>query len=103
MGFAGVGKNKTGILNSLFLGHAVGGFFILTDYFSLSEEEERAHRQELLRLKAEQGLTDGQFYHYDTPLTVAHETEALLATGFATVEVLGQWGATVTLRAGRDT
>ena len=80
-----------------------GGFFILTDYFSLSEEEECAHRQELLRLKAEHGLTDGQFYHYDTPLTVAHETEALLAAGFATVEVLGQWGATVTLRASRDT
>ena len=80
-----------------------GGFFILTDYFSLSAEEERAHRQELLRLKAEQGLTDGQFYHYDTPVTAEHETEALLAAGFSTVEVLGQWGATVTLRAGRDT
>ena len=65
-----------------------GGFFILTDYFSLSDEEERWHRAELLRLKAEQGITDGEFYHYDTPLTVAHETEALLAAGFSAVEVL---------------
>ena len=75
-----------------------GGYFILTDYFSLSDEEETSHRQELLRLKAEQGLKDG-FYHYDTPLTVAHEREALLAAGFAAVEVVGQWGPTVALRA----
>ena len=76
-----------------------GGYFVLTDYFSLSDEEESLHRKNYLRLKAEQGLGDGQFYHYDTPLTVAHEQEALLAAGFTTVEILGQWGATVTLRA----
>lgn len=80
-----------------------GGYFILSDYFSLSEEEERAHRRELLRLKAEQGLGDRQFYHYDTPLTVEHEKEALMAAGFSAVEILGQWGATVTLRACRGT
>ena len=78
-----------------------GASFILTDYFSLSDEEERHHRAELLRLKAEQGITDGEFYHYDTPLTVRHETEALLAAGFATVEVLRNWGQTFTLRAGK--
>lgn len=76
-----------------------GGYFILTDYFALSDEEEQMHRQELLRLKAEQGITDDAFYHYDTPLTVQHETEALLAAGFASVEVLGSWGATFTIRA----
>ena len=76
-----------------------GGFFILTDYFSLSDEEERWHRAELLRMKAEQGITDGEFYHYDTPLTVAHETEALLAAGFSAVEVLDSWGPTFTLKA----
>ena len=76
-----------------------GGCFILTDYFALSDREERAHRAELIRLKAEQGITDEEFYHYDTPLTVAHETEALLAAGFSCVEVLGQWGPTFTLKA----
>ena len=76
-----------------------GGWFILTDYFALTEEEERRRRQELLRLKAEQGLPEDGFYHYDTPLTVEHETEALLEAGFSSVEVLGRWGATVTLKA----
>ena len=76
-----------------------GGVFILTDYFSLTDEEELHHRAELLRLKAEQGIADGAFYHYDTPLTVEHETEALLAAGFANVEVLQSWGQTSTIRA----
>ena len=76
-----------------------GGTFILTDYFAPTEEEERRCRAELLRLKAEQGIADDAFYHYDTPLTVEHETQALLAAGFARVQALGQWGATVTLRA----
>lgn len=75
------------------------GYFILTDYFSLSDEEELMHRQNLIVIKAEQGIKDNEFYHYDTPLTVKHETEALLAAGFSSVEVLNHWGATYTLKA----
>ena len=76
-----------------------GGYFILTDYFALSEEEERFRRAELLRLKTEQRISDGAIYHYDTPLTVDHETEALICAGFASVTVLKRWGATNTLKA----
>lgn len=76
-----------------------GGYFILTDYFADTEEQEALFRQELMRLKVEQGISDNAFYHYDTPLTVAHETEALLKVGFTSVEVLAQWGATYTLKA----
>lgn len=79
-----------------------GGYFILTDYFASSVEEEVFFQKELLRLKQEQGISDGEFYHYDTPLTVEHETQALLAAGFRRVEVLNHWGATYTLRAVRD-
>jgi len=75
------------------------GYFILTDYFSLSDEEEQKHRQNLLALKAEQGITDDEFYHYDTPLTVNHESEALIEAGFASVEFLNNWGATYTIKA----
>lgn len=78
-----------------------GGYFILTDYFAASEEEERFRRAELLRLKKELGLNDEVFYHYDTPLTVAHETEALREAGFSSITVLKNWGATYTLKAVR--
>ncbi|SEQ13300.1 Methyltransferase domain-containing protein [Treponema bryantii] len=76
-----------------------GGYFILTDYFAMSDEEEITRRQELLRLRKEQNLPDGEFYHYDTPLTVGHEKEALLTAGFSSVEVLKNWDHTYTLKA----
>ena len=76
-----------------------GRYFVLTDYFSLTDEEEQMHRQNLIELKAEQGIADDEFYHYDTPLTVRHETEALLDAGFSSVEVLKNWGATFTIKA----
>ena len=75
------------------------GYFVLTDYFSLTDEEEQMHRQNLIELKAEQGIADDEFYHYDTPLTVRHETEALLDAGFSSVEVLKNWGATFAIKA----
>ena len=59
-----------------------GGYFVLTDYFALSDGEERMHRQKLIALKEAQGISDDAFYHYDTPLTVAHETAILRTAGF---------------------
>lgn len=75
------------------------GYFILTDYFSQTEDEEIYFRQELLRLKAEQGISDNEFYHYDTPLTIEHEIQALQEAGFSNIEILAQWGATCTIKA----
>ena len=77
------------------------GYFVLTDYFSLSDEEEQMHRQKLNALKAEQGIVDNEFYHYDTPLTVEHEIEALTEAGFSSVMILKNWGATYTIKAVR--
>lgn len=76
-----------------------GGYFILTDYFALSDAEEETFFAELTNLKAEQGITDDAFYHFDTPLTVQHEMDALWTAGFSSVEVLGNWGATHTIKA----
>ena len=52
-----------------------------------------------LYLQAKQGIADHEFYHYDTPLTVKHEMEALYEAGFSSVEVLRNWGATYTIKA----
>ena len=75
------------------------GYLILTDYFAATDDEEQTHRNNLNALKAEQGIRDDEFYHYDTPLTVQHETEALLEAGFASVQVLKSWGATYTIKS----
>ena len=75
------------------------GFFILTDYFAGSDEEEYACRQELLHLKKEQNTAENDLFHYDTPLTLAHEIQALTDGGVPKVAVLKTWGATAILRA----
>lgn len=74
------------------------GYFVLTDYFTENAEAERAFFEEFERLKTENGISGGM-YHFDTPLTLAHETEILKAAGFSRVESLKNWGATVTIRA----
>lgn len=95
-------EEKTPLYKKLLQSLKPNGYFILTDYFSLSDEEETFHRKELLRLKAEQNIEDSEFYHYDTPLTVNHEVECLMAAGFSSVEILNHWGATYTIKAIRS-
>lgn len=77
------------------------GCFVLTDYFAESEELEKAYFQNLKRLKEEQGLSEGEFFHYDTPLTVEHEAQVLRQAGFSNVQILKEWGTTFTLLARR--
>ena len=92
-------EQKVLLYKKVFKSLVNGGYFILTDYFAKYEEEEAFFRNELLRLKAEQGISDNGFYHYDTPLTVEHEMEALKEAGFSSVKLLRRWGATCAIKA----
>ncbi len=94
-------EQKTGLYRRLQNALTPDGYFILTDYFAPTEADEAFYASELARLKAEQGIADGEFYHYDTPLTVEREIEALMGGGFSKVEILGKWGATCTLKAAK--
>ena len=75
------------------------GCFVLTDYFAESEELEKEYFLNLKQLKKEQGLSEDEFFHYDTPLTVEHETQALKQAGFSDVQIMKKWGHTFTLLA----
>lgn len=92
-------EEKLGLYRRLHGALKEGGSFILTDYLADTDEQERLYRQELLRLKAEQGLGDDVFYHYDTPLTWVREMETLREAGFREVMDLKRWGATHCIRA----
>ena len=92
-------REKTPLYRKVYRSLELDGYFILTVYFAPSDEEELLFRNELDRMKAQQGITDSEFYHYDTPLTVEHEIQALQDAGFPTVEILDRWGATYTLKA----
>ena len=68
----------------------------------LSSKTAESYRNDLMiyeEFLKEQNILDTEFYHYDTPLTIDHEKEALFAAGFSSVEVLNNWGATYTLKA----
>jgi len=92
-------NEKTPLYKKLHTALKANGYLILTDYFASTDDEEQTYRSNLTALKAEQGIHDDEFYHYDTPLTVQHETEALYEAGFSSVEVLKNWGATYTIKA----
>lgn len=94
-------EEKTGLYRRIAGALTEGGYYILTDYFAQSDESESAFRTELTRLKKEQGINDDEFYHFDTPLTLEHEIQALNEAGFSSVEVLGRWGDTCTIRASK--
>ena len=90
---------KSPLYNKLWHALKPGCTFLLTDYFALSDEQELSFRQEWLRLRQEAGICDEEFYHFDTPLTVEHEVQALQHAGFASVQVLKNWGATYCIKA----
>lgn len=77
------------------------GYFILTDYFAASDEDEKRFRDEYLALMLEENVKDEELYHFDTPLTIAHETKILLLAGFSKVETLKIWGNTATIKASK--
>lgn len=86
---------KVPLYSKLLHGLKPQGYFVLTDYFAASEEEEWQFREDLAVCRQKNDV----LYHFDTPLTVEHEQEALLEAGFASVRILRQWGATTTLLA----
>ena len=90
---------KLSLYKRLFCALEPDGYFILTDYFAESDMLEKEYSENLQKLKEEQNITDSEFYHYDTPLTVEHEIKILEAAGFSDVKILKNWGATYVIRA----
>ena len=94
-------EKKEGLYARLHAALKENGFFVLTDYFAESDEQETELFRNLKQLKQEQGLPEDVFFHYDTPLTVEHETQALERAGFSEVRAMKNWGHTFTLIARR--
>lgn len=92
-------EKKRALYEKLFHALKADGYFILTDYFAETDAQEREYFANLQKLKKEQGLHEDQFFHYDTPLTAAHEMEALKTAGFSDVRILRSWDTTCTLKA----
>ena len=66
-----------------------GGVFYECDYIATSRDIEDLVFAEAARRRARDGIATDTFVHFDTPLTLAHELEALRAAGFSSVELVG--------------
>ncbi len=62
------------------------GIYIECDYMVISQDEEDLYFRENDRLRKEQGLAEGEFYHYDTPCTIDNQITMLKKAGFKEVE-----------------
>ncbi len=66
----------------------MSGFFtaragiIECDYMVAAQAEEDLYAAENRRIRAQQGIPAGAFYHYDTPCTVDNQIKLLLGAGF---------------------
>ena len=76
-----------------------GGYFILTDYLVYTDAQERELYENALARRRADNVPDDVFVHIDTPLSVCHEAEALLAAGFSMVERMETWGNTHCFKA----
>lgn len=75
------------------------GVYIECDYMADTQEQEDYFFAELARMRAEQGIPEDVFVHYDTPCTIANQIAMLKDAGFAAVEQVMHIGGTCMLVA----
>ncbi len=64
----------------------VGGVYIECDYMVEAQAEEDLYFAENARLRAEIGVGEDEFYHYDTPCTIENQIKMFKKAGFSDVQ-----------------
>jgi SAM-dependent methyltransferase len=64
------------------------GVYIECDYMVEKLEDEEFYYSENARIRKEMGLSDNEFYHYDTPCTITNQISMLQSAGFSKVEMV---------------
>ena len=92
-------EKKTALYRRVCEALTPGGVYIECDYMVDTQEQEDFFFSELARMRAEQGIPEDVFVHYDTPCTIQNQTAMLKAAGFVTVEQVMRIGGTCMLVA----
>lgn len=87
-------ERKLTLYRKVFESLKAGGQYIETDYTALDEKMEKQFFRELERLKAEQGLPEDQFYHFDTPCAVETQIRLFQQAGFTDVRLAWRFEGT---------
>lgn len=80
-------KDKLELYKKIYNALKPNGQYIECDYMVESQQEEDFYNSENKRIRKEQNIPDGEFYHYDTPCTIDNQIKLLSKAGFKTVKM----------------
>ena len=92
-------EDKIRVYTKIFNALKGKGQYIECDYMVKEQEEEDFYYSENRRIRIEQGVLDGEFYHYDTPCTIENQINMLYQAGFTSVNYVWREGNTTILIA----
>ncbi|MEZ3454488.1 MAG: class I SAM-dependent methyltransferase [Oscillospiraceae bacterium] len=79
-----------------------GGVYIECDYMVETQAEEDKWYSENARIRKEQGISDDEFYHYDTPCTIENQIKMFKTAGFSSAEKVFKIENTTIIIAKKD-
>lgn len=80
-------EDKLKLYIKIFNALKTNGQYIECDYMVESQQEEDFYYSENKRIRKEQNIPDGEFYHYDTPCTIDNQIKLLSEAGFKAVKM----------------
>lgn len=80
-------EKKAGLFGKIHRALKPGGIYIECDYIASCPEIEELAFSECSRRRKRFGIPDGEYIHFDTPLTLGHELEAMKMGGFESAEL----------------
>lgn len=81
-------EDKIALYSKIYAALKNNGQYIECDYMVINQEEEDLYYRENLRIRKEQGIPDGEFYHYDTPCTIDNQIKMFYKAGFKKAEMV---------------
>ncbi len=81
-------EKKVGLFAKVCRALKPGGVYIECDYIAGSEKVEKLAFSECRRRRLRDGVPEGEYVHFDTPLTLEHELDAMMRGGFERAELI---------------
>lgn len=79
-----------------------GGQYIECDYMVVNQWEEVFYCEENQRFRAEQGVAEGELYHFDTPCTIDNQIRLFFGAGFKNARQIWRKGNTAMMIANKS-
>ncbi|WDV46444.1 class I SAM-dependent methyltransferase [Clostridiaceae bacterium M8S5] len=90
---------KIGLYKKIYKALKDDSIYIECDYMVKKQEDENFLFSENKKIREEQGIKDGEFYHFDTPCTVNNQIDMLSKAGFKMIEKIWHYENSVILIA----